>query len=552
MVGPTSNGTGDGAQPGLSRALVALIAVATGAVVANLYYAQPVLHQVAHEFHSGPGATSSIITATQIGYAAGLLLVVPLGDLHPRRGLVTRLFCVAAVALVACALAPSLWFFAVASIAVGGASVAGQVMIPFAADLAPEERRGRVVARIMTGLLLGILLARTVSGLVAQAAGWQAIYWLSAALMVCFAVILWRALPGERPRPHRTYGELVGSSLRLLAEEPVLRRRAWHGACAFAAFSVLWTTLAFLLSASPYRYSDAVIGLFGLVGAGGILAANLAGKLADSARATATTIGAGVLLAGSFALLWVGRTSLGALVAGIVVLDIGTQGMQITNQAVIYALRPDARSRINSAYMVCYFLGGAAGSVAAGALYAAHGLGRRLPPRCRLRRPDPRPVGLRRPAHAGRARPRHAAGVRSGAARDLGDFGPLGDLRPAPGPGLSPSPRLGLPSSPPGQALGSSMIFSWLPSWSRKANMAGTPGQRKSSSVSTPAETRDAWSPSASDVASVIPVSTPVGTASPAATSAIGTLPPGAATCTHRAPSPSGTSRRISNPSVST
>ena len=373
MVGPTSNGSGDGAQPALSRALVALIAVATGAVVANLYYAQPVLHQVAHEFHSGPGATSSIITATQIGYAAGLLLVVPLGDLHPRRGLVTRLFCVAAVALVACALAPSLWFFAVASIAVGGASVAGQVMIPFAADLAPEERRGRVVARIMTGLLLGILLARTVSGLVAQAAGWQAIYWLSAALMVCFAVILWRALPGERPRPHRTYGELVGSSLRLLAEEPVLRRRAWHGACAFAAFSVLWTTLAFLLSGSPYRYSDAVIGLFGLVGAGGILAANLAGKLADSARATATTIGAGVLLAGSFALLWVGRTSLAALVAGIVVLDIGTQGMQITNQAVIYALRPDARSRINSAYMVCYFLGGAAGSVAAGALYAAHG-----------------------------------------------------------------------------------------------------------------------------------------------------------------------------------
>ena len=136
---------------------------------------------------------------------------------------------------------------------------------------------------------------------------------------------------------------------------------------------MLWTTLAFLLSGSPYRYSDAVIGLFGLVGAGGILAANLAGKLADSARATATTVGAGVLLAGSFALLWVGRTSLGALVAGIVVLDIGTQGMQITNQAVIYALRPDARSRINSAYMVCYFLGGAAGSVAAGALYAAHG-----------------------------------------------------------------------------------------------------------------------------------------------------------------------------------
>ena len=207
----------------------------------------------------------------------------------------------------------------------------------------------------------------------AQAAGWRAIYWLSAALMVGFALVLWRVLPAEGPRPHRSYPSLVGSSLRLLATEPVLRRRAWHGACAFAAFSVLWTTLAFLLSGPPYRYSNAVIGLFGLVGAAGIVAANLAGKLADSARVGATTLATGVLLAGSFALLWAGRTSLGALVVGIVVLDMGTQGMQITNQAVIYALRPDARSRINSAYMVCYFLGGAVGSLAAGALYGTHG-----------------------------------------------------------------------------------------------------------------------------------------------------------------------------------
>jgi predicted MFS family arabinose efflux permease len=342
-------------------------------VVANLYYAQPVLHQVARGFHSGPGPTSAVITATQVGYAAGLLLIVPLGDLHPRRGLVTRLFLLAALALVACALAPTLWFFALASVLVGGTSVAGQVMIPFAADLAPEERRGRVVARIMTGLLTGILLARTVSGLVTQVAGWRAIYWLSAALMVCFALVLWRSLPTEGPRRHRSYGELVGSSLRLLATEPVLRRRAWHGACAFAGFSVLWTSLAFLLSGSPYHYSNAVIGLFGLVGAAGIFAANLAGKLADSERTGVTTVVAGALLVGSFAIAWVGRTSLAALIVGIVVLDMGTQGMQITNQAVIYSLRPDARSRINSAYMVCYFVGGAVGSLAAGALYGSHG-----------------------------------------------------------------------------------------------------------------------------------------------------------------------------------
>ena len=191
--------------------------------------------------------------------------------------------------------------------------------------------------------------------------------------MVCFAFVLWRSLPAEGPRPHRSYRNLVGSSLRLLATEPVLRRRAWHGACAFAGFSVLWTSLAFLLSGSPYHYSNAVIGLFGLVGAAGIFAANLAGKMADSERARITTVVAGALLAGSFALAWVGRTSLAALIVGIVVLDMGTQGMQITNQAVIYALRPDARSRINSAYMVCYFVGGAVGSIAAGALYGSHG-----------------------------------------------------------------------------------------------------------------------------------------------------------------------------------
>ncbi len=364
--------SGREAQP-LSRGLVVLIAVATGAVVANLYYAQPVLHQVAHDFHQGAGPTSLIITCTQVGYAAGLLLIVPLGDLVPRRTLVTRIFLVVVLALVGCALAPNLWWFGVASVAVGAASVAGQVMIPFAADLAPEDRRGRVVARIMTGLLLGILLARTVSGLVAQLAGWRAIYWLSAACMLAFALILRRALPPEGPRPHSRYAALVGSSLALLAHEPVLRRRAWHGACAFAAFSVLWTTVAFLLSGPPYHYSNAVIGLFGLVGAGGILAANLAGKLADAERHTASTWMAGLLLVGSFALLAAGRTSLAALIAGIVVLDVGTQGMQITNQTIIYALRPDARSRINSAYMVCYFVGGAIGSVTAGLLYSSHG-----------------------------------------------------------------------------------------------------------------------------------------------------------------------------------
>ena len=375
-------------------------------------------------------------------------------------------------------------------------------MIPFAADLAPEERRGRVVARIMTGLLLGILLARTVSGLVAQAAGWRAIYWLSAALMVCFAVVLWRALPGRAARV-RTAATPSWSARRSASSSRSPCSAAGPGTEPVPSppSACCGPRSPSCSRGVPTTTPMPVIGLFGLVGAGGIVAANLAGKLADSARVTATTVGAGVLLAGSFALLWVGRTSLAALIVGIVVLDIGTQGMQITNQAVIYALRPDARSRINSAYMVCYFLGGAVGSLAAGALYAAHGwagvcllgagfgvltLGH---------------VGLRRPAPPGREGHRQAGAVGSGAVRDVG---------PARGPGRVPRCRLTC-SHRSGSGLALSMILSWLPSWSRKANMAGTPGQRSSSSTSTPLETSDAWSASASAVARVIPCPRPPG-----------------------------------------
>jgi predicted MFS family arabinose efflux permease len=366
-------GSGRRPAPALPGWLVLVMAVATGAIVANLYYAQPLLHRVAGTFHVGSGVASTVVTCTQVGYAAGLLLVVPLGDLHPRRSLVAVVFAIAAASLVVCAVAPTFWLFEVGSVVVGASSVAGQIMIPFAADLASPERRGRVVARIMTGLLLGILLARTVAGLIAQAAGWRAIYWFSAGLMLVFVVGLRQLLPGEPDRPKVPYRRLVGSSLRLLADEPVLRRRAWHGAWAFACFSVLWTALAFLLSGPPYGYSEAVIGLFGLAGAGGVVAANLAGKLADADRHRLTTAVAGVLLTGSFGLLAAGKTSLGFLLAGIVVLDIGTQGMQITNQAIIYALRPDARSRINSAYMVCYFAGGAIGSIATAVVLSAGG-----------------------------------------------------------------------------------------------------------------------------------------------------------------------------------
>jgi len=313
--------------------------------------------------------------STQIGYAIGLALVVPLGDLIARRKLVVAVFALAGAAMALGAWVPSFGVFAVITLVVGLFSVGGQIMIPFAADLSSEARRGRTVARLMSGLLLGILLSRTVSGFMAELFGWRSVYVMGAVLMALSAAVLLWLLPSEAARPGIAYGRLVLSAFALLGTFSQLRRRAWLGAMGFAGFSVLWTTLAFKLSAPPFSYSQATIGLFGLAGAAGVFAANVAGKLADSSRQRLSTIVASALLAASFAVLGLGGSSIVAITVGIVLLDVAVQGLQITNQAIIYALAPDARSRINSAYMVCYFLGGAAGSLLAGLAYSSGGWG---------------------------------------------------------------------------------------------------------------------------------------------------------------------------------
>jgi len=364
---------GPAARPVLTNRLVTVMAIATGAIVANIYYAQPLLHQVSLTFSVGSSAASLVVTCAQIGYAAGLVLIVPLGDRHPRRTLVVGIFVMNAAWLTLAGAAPSLWLFGLASVAIGAASVAGQVMIPFAADLADPARRGRVVARLMTGLLIGVLGARTLAGLVAQVAGWRAIYFISAGLMLVFAAVLRAVLPSEGPRPQVPYRALVGASFSLLATEPLLRRRAFDGACEFAAFSALWTSLAFLLSGAPYHYSKAVIGLFGLLGIAGVLAANVAGKMADLQRTRVVTTAAAAVLTASFGLLALGRTSVVPLLFGVLIADVGAQGIQITNQAIIYTLQATARSRVTSAYMVCFMAGGALGSVSSGVVYAAFG-----------------------------------------------------------------------------------------------------------------------------------------------------------------------------------
>jgi len=356
----------------LSRPLVAIMATATGAAVASNYYAQPLLPVMRHDLHMSAAVAGLMVTVAQVGYAAGLVLLLPLGDLVERRRLVVTLSLLAALALVVLGLSPSSSVLLPAAFVVGVVSVMAQVLVPFAASLAGDFERGRVVGIVMSGLLLGILLARTVAGALAQAGTWRVVYFVAAGVMAVQALVLRARLPRYREEIATGYGRLLKTVLQLVRDEPVLRLRGLYGLLTFGTFSVLWTSVAFLL-ADRYHLGPAVIGLFGLVGAAGAVAASLAGRLSDAGRERSTTGITSTLLVLSWLLLWLGRYGIVWLVAGILLLDVGTQGLHITNQGAIYRLRAEARSRLTAAYMAMYFAGGAAGSALSAELYAAHG-----------------------------------------------------------------------------------------------------------------------------------------------------------------------------------
>ncbi|MGA8724092.1 MAG: MFS transporter [Acidimicrobiales bacterium] len=348
---------------------VALFAVACGLSAANLYYAQPLLPEIAGDLHSGSGRTALVVTSAQVGYGLGLALVVPLGDILVRRRLIPAILAVAAAALFASSLAPDLGILLLTVGIVGVSSVAAQILVPFAASLASDQKRGRVVGTVMSGLLIGILLARTFSGLIAQAAGWRAVYQVAAGAIALLAVVLARRLPSESPRPHLAYPQLLASVVRLLRDEPLLQLRSAIGALSFATFNVIWTSLAFLLAGPPYHYSEAVIGLFGLLGAAGALAATFSGRLADLGFERWVSGGSLCAVLSAMVLFGFGAHQLWALVIAILVADAGIQAIHIQNQQLIFAIDPSARSRLNTGYMVSYFLGGAIGSATTGIAY---------------------------------------------------------------------------------------------------------------------------------------------------------------------------------------
>jgi len=359
-------------QP-LSGTLITLMSIAIGVIVANLYYLQPLLHQLTKDFRVSESKATLLLVLIQAGYAAGLAFVVPLGDLIPRRRLAVLIFVLASVVVFAGAAAHSFVLFAALTFFIGLASCGGQVILPLGADMANPAQRGRVIGRLMTGLLMGLLLSRSVSGIIAQAAGWRTVYVAAGVALALMAIMLFRVLPNEPVRMPVPYHRLLAGTLGMFVTLPMLRRRSLYGLLIFAAFSALWTTLAFHLSAAPFHYDNLVIGLFGLFGAAGVLAANVAGRNADKQRSHLTTIVGGALILLSFVVLYFGRNVVVLLALGIIMLDAGMQGLQITNQSIIYSLAPDARSRINSAYMVCAFIGAALGSLAAGQCYAHAG-----------------------------------------------------------------------------------------------------------------------------------------------------------------------------------
>jgi predicted MFS family arabinose efflux permease len=353
------------------RAPLPFLGLACAVGVSTMYYNQPLLEEIGHTFGATAGRTGFIAVATQVGYALGLLCFVPLGDVLERRALMMRMYAAVAVGLLLIAMAPSLLWMIVGSVVIGAFASVTHVALPIAPDLVSHEQRGRAIGTVMTGLLLGILLARTFAGWVSKIHGWRYVFVVAAVMNAAFVPLLWRIMPKLPPKQDLGYGEAMRSLWTLYRSQPLLRESSQIGALVFASFSCFWTTLAFLLE-RHYHLGAGVAGTFGLVGAAGALVAPLAGKLSDKHGSRWVLSVGMILLASSYVFLWAEERAhvatiwhLVALAVGVVVLDVGAQMCQVANQTRIFGLDPSARSRINTVYMTVYFTGAAIGSALA-------------------------------------------------------------------------------------------------------------------------------------------------------------------------------------------
>ncbi|MFL9927582.1 MFS transporter [Herbaspirillum lusitanum] len=366
-----------GEQQDIPRWMVLLLAAACGVIVANLYYAQPLIGPIGAALSISPGAGGLIVTLAQIGYGLGLLFIVPLGDLFENRKLVLIGLSLTCVALIGAALAQSATQLLVCSLLIGVSSVGAQVLVPYAAHFSRPETRGRAVGNVMSGLLLGILLARPLASLVADLFGWHAIFGLSAVAVALLIVVLARYLPKRQPPAGLHYGALMASMWKLLKDTPILRRRSLYHAATFGVFSLFWTTAPLLLASPRFNLSQTGIALFAFAGVIGVVAAPIAGRVADRGWSRPATGVAMVAASVSFLLshFWEGgrESSLVVLLLSAILLDFGVSANLVLSQRAIYALGAEVRSRLNGLFMAIFFVGGAIGSALGGWIYAQAG-----------------------------------------------------------------------------------------------------------------------------------------------------------------------------------
>ncbi|MEL0631270.1 MFS transporter [Pseudoalteromonas carrageenovora] len=364
--------TGVSPQP-LSNTLVGIIALCCGLIVANIYYAQPIIELLAPEVGLSPHSASFIVSLTQIGYALGLFFLVPLADLIENKRLMLITLGVSFLSLIGTALADTPNVMLILCLMIGISSVSVQVLIPLAAHLSSDEKRGQVLGNIMAGLLLGILLARPISSLIADHFGWRSVFYFAAGCMVFIASVIYFAIPHRQPTQKTTYFKLLKSLKQLMISQPVLRQRAFFQALMFASFSLFWTSVPIVL-AREYGLSQSQIALFALVGAAGAIAAPIVGRLADKGYTHQLSLLAKVIAAVCF------LPSLFELPNGIIILaltgvfiDFAVQANMVLGQRAVYSLEPQSRARLNAIYMTSIFVGGAVGSLIASPLYEAGG-----------------------------------------------------------------------------------------------------------------------------------------------------------------------------------
>ncbi len=361
----------------LSGWLTLLLATSCGLIAANLYYAQPLIGPIAADLGLSPQSAGLIVTVTQLGYGAGLLLIVPLGDLFENRRLAVGVTSLGALALLAAAFSMHPLPFLIAGLFIGFGSVAVQILIPYAGHLAPAEIRGRVVGNVTTGLMLGVMLSRPASSFIAAASSWHAVYKVSACGMILLALVLHRLLPPRVPTARLGYGELLASMMHIARTNVALRRRGLYQAALFGVFSMFWTTAPLLLAGPAFRLSQTGIAMFALAGAAGAISAPIAGRVADRGWTRPATAAAMLLTAGGFALtraVDLGSTwSMAVLVAAAIAIDFGVQANVVLGYRSLFALGAESRSRLNGLYMTTFFLAGAAGSAIGGWAYANGG-----------------------------------------------------------------------------------------------------------------------------------------------------------------------------------